>query len=167
MKSRLFVLAIVALMLALTRPACGQVRLPDASDRFAWKPSARPAANVLSDVTLGLQVALDTIHSIRGDETKRDLWRQACSFGLSQGVTLVTKQAFRQRRPDGSDYKSTLSGHAASAAQGQGWNWSIGIPLTALTGWFRIGAGKHDVWNVVEGAAVGTGARWACGRLIK
>ncbi len=167
MRTRLWWMLLVAFLLAFTRPACGQVRLPDASDRFAWKPAARPTANVLSNVTLGAQLVIDTVHSIRGDETKRDLWRQVCSFGLSQSATLTAKHFVQRIRPDGSDRKSFWSGHAASAAQATDFRYGVGFSLTFGTGLFRVGAGKHDWLDVLSGAAAGTGARYVCVRLIQ
>lgn len=160
MKSRLLLLAFVALLLALTRPACAQVHLPDASDRFAWHPPDRNIASVLSNVTLGGQVVWATVDSWRGEHRKRDLGRQACSFGLAQGLTLTGKAAFSRLRPDGSDRKSFWSGHTASTAS-QGWQ------LAPATGYFRIAGADHDGWDVLTGALVGIGARALCSAVLR
>jgi hypothetical protein len=159
MRTRLLLLAVVAILLALTRPACAQIHLPDASDRFAWHPPDRHVANVLSNVTLGGQVVWATVDSLRGEHKKRDLFRQGCSFGLAQGFTLGGKAAFRKLRPDGSDFKSMWSGHTASTAS-QGWE------LTAGTAYFRMAGADHDLWDTTIGAIVGFGARALCSSLI-
>jgi opacity protein-like surface antigen len=160
MKARLLLLTCVALLLALTRPACGQVVLPDASDRFAWKPPARATANVLSNVTLGGQVVWATVDSLRGAHKKRDLERQACSFGLAQGAALGFKAAFSRLRPDQSNDHSFISGHTATTFS-QGWE------LGAGTAYFRMGAAKHDIFDVLAGAGVGVAARSLCSALIR
>ncbi len=160
MRTRLLLLAFVAILLTLTRPACGQVHLPDASDRFAWHPPARQTANILSNVTLGGQIVWATVDSIRGEHTKRDLGRQACSFGLAQGLTFAGKAGFSRLRPDESDRKSMWSGHTASTAS-QGWQ------LTAGTAYFRMGAGKHDIWDVAIGSLVGFGSQALCAALLR
>lgn len=160
MRSRILLLAFVATLLALTRPACGQIPLPDASDRFAWHPPARQTANILSNATLAGQVTWATVDSLRGDHRKRDLGRQACSFGLAQGFALGAKGLFSRERPDRSNAHSFFSGHTATTAS-QGWE------LTAGTAYFRMAAAKHDGWDVLVGALVGFGSQALCRALIE
>lgn len=160
MRSRILLLAFVAILLALTRPACGQIPLPDASDRFAWHPPDRHTAEVLSNVTLGGQIVWATVDSLRGEHRKRDLERQGCSFGIAQGVALGFKAGFSRLRPDKSNDHSYLSGHAATGFS-QGWELSGG------TAYFRVAAAKHDGWDVLSGALVGFGARALCSALVR
>lgn len=85
----------------------------------------------------------------------------AVAFGLAQGL----KQAFPEQRPDGSGNDSFPSGHTATAfaaatsileRRGPG----EGIPALALAsfvGLARVQADKHHWYDVVAGAAIGSG----------
>ncbi len=165
---RLAIVCFIVLILGLSRPCYGQgATLPAASGRFAWSPEHRDMANGLSYATAGLQLALDTIHSIRGEHRKRDLWRQVCSEGLAHGLTWTSKRFIHQERPDGSDDNAFWSGHTATAAAAAGWRWSVGIPVTIGTGYLRIAAAKHDWIDVAAGAGVGVGSIYLCRAVIK
>lgn len=165
---RLCIVLFIVLILALSRPCYGQgATLPQASDRFAWSPPHRDLANGMSYATAGIQITLDTIHSLRGEHRTRDLWRQACSEGVAHGATWIAKKVVHQERPDGSDDNAFWSGHSATAAAAAGWRWSVGIPLTIGTGYLRIAAAKHDWIDVAAGAGVGVGSIYLCRAVIK
>ena len=85
------------------------------------------------------------------------------------GVTYALKWTVRKERPNGENNLSFPSGHTsvafASAAFIQrtyGWKW--GIPaygLATYVGYTRILVKKHDKWDVLAGALIGTGiAYW-------
>jgi membrane-associated phospholipid phosphatase len=85
----------------------------------------------------------------------------AAGFGVAQGL----KQVFPEARPDGSGNDSFPSGHTATAFAAAT---SIldrrgaaeGIPALALAsfvGLARVEADKHHWYDVVAGAAIGTG----------
>ena len=83
-------------------------------------------------------------------------------FGAAQGL----KQVFPEQRPDGSGNDSFPSGHTATAfaaatsileRRGPG----EGIPalaLASLVGLARVEADKHHWYDVLAGAAIGSGA---------
>jgi membrane-associated phospholipid phosphatase len=86
----------------------------------------------------------------------------AVGFGAAQGL----KQVFPEQRPDGSGNDSFPSGHTATAfaaatsildRRGPG----EGIPALAvasLVGLARVEADKHHWYDVLAGAAIGSGA---------
>ncbi|MFN4239144.1 MAG: phosphatase PAP2 family protein [Erythrobacter cryptus] len=86
----------------------------------------------------------------------------AAGFGAAQGL----KQVFPEQRPDGSGADSFPSGHTATAfaaatsileRRGPG----EGIPalaLASLVGLARVEADKHHWYDVLAGAALGSGA---------
>lgn len=84
-------------------------------------------------------------------------------LGVTEGATEVLKMIVRERRPDGSDYRSFPSGHTSLsfAAAGYlqkryGWQW--GLPATAvaaLVGFSRVESKSHHWYDVVAGAALG------------
>ena len=91
-------------------------------------------------------------------------------LGLSTAATLVANYALeasiKKSRPDGTGNHSFPSTHTALAFDGAsylmkryGWKW--GIPAYAVStyvAWGRVYADKHDVWDVLGGAALGTAA---------
>jgi len=86
------------------------------------------------------------------------------SGATSLAATLILKQAIKKERPDMSDYHSFPSGHTSIAFQGASfiqrrYGWKYGIPaylVSSYVGWGRIYAKKHDLWDVLGGATVGT-----------
>ena len=94
----------------------------------------------------------------------------ACAADLAVGYGL--KYAIGKSRPAGHEGPAFPSIHSAVAFAGASYiqrryGWKFGAPAYALAvyvGWSRIGAGarKHDIWDVLAGAALGAG----CGYLF-
>lgn len=86
------------------------------------------------------------------------------SIGAAGVITFGLKEAFPERRPDGSDNKSFPSGHtsasfAAAATLQNRYGWEVGIPAqlaAAFVGLSRVEAQKHHVHDVLVGAAIGS-----------
>ncbi len=84
------------------------------------------------------------------------------------GITYALKYIVRKDRPDHSDRHSFPSMHtstsfaAASFIQRRyGWKW--GLPayvLSTYVGWSRVYGKKHDGWDVVAGAVIGSGCSY-------
>ena len=87
-------------------------------------------------------------------------------FIKSYAVTVVSvhtlKRLINKPRPNGGKY-SFPSGHTASAFSGAAflqrrYGWKIGITaylLASYTGYTRIKANKHDIYDVAAGAGIG------------
>ena len=96
----------------------------------------------------------------------RGALQAAGSVAATELVTLGLKEAFAERRPDGSDRRSFPSGHTskAFAAAATIYNRegpSIGIPALAVAtfvGVARVQADKHFWYDCLAGAAIGTAA---------
>ena len=96
-------------------------------------------------------------------------WEGDLQAGESIGSALITttglKEAFPERRPDGSDRKSFPSGHtsaafAAAASLQNRYGWRVGLPaqlMAAFVGASRVEARKHHWYDVAVGAAIGEG----------
>lgn len=87
------------------------------------------------------------------------------SMALSQATTISLKYIINKPRPDGDDYAfpsgHTSSAFTAAAFSQKRYGWKIGAPayaLAAYTGWTRIKAKRHDIYDVVAGAAIGVGS---------
>ncbi|MEG0796848.1 MAG: phosphatase PAP2 family protein [Odoribacter sp.] len=86
------------------------------------------------------------------------------SGATSLALTYALKYSIKKERPDHSDHHSFPSAHTSIAFQGAsfiqrryGWKW--GTPaylLSAYVAWGRTYADKHDWWDVLGGAAIGT-----------
>ena len=100
-------------------------------------------------------------------------------FAFSAGTTLAANYllewSIRKKRPDGTGNHAFPSTHTAAAFMGAsflacryGWKW--GLPAYAVAtyvAWGRVYAKKHDVWDVLAGAALGTGITWAFTRPLQ
>lgn len=96
-------------------------------------------------------------------------FRQAAySIGTAEGLAILGKAVVHERRPDNSDNNSFPSGHAALAFASattmyRRYGWQTGVPayaLATLTAYARVDARKHHWYDVVAGAAIGTGSGW-------
>jgi membrane-associated phospholipid phosphatase len=85
------------------------------------------------------------------------------SFGATVLGTLVLKETFDKKRPDGTGDDAFPSGHAATAFQGAAFihrrygirqAWPAYVAATFVA-WSRVDADEHDAADVLGGAAVG------------
>lgn len=102
----------------------------------------------------------------------KDDWqgeRQALwSIGSAGGLALLGKSLIHEQRPDNSDNNSFPSGHTALAFSSattlyRRYGARYALPAYALatfTGAARVAAKKHHWYDVVAGAAIGTGSAW-------
>jgi len=142
-------LALAAPVLLLSQPAL-------ASSQDTWATA--------SDVGVGSLVLWSIgVPAVKGD-TQGALQAgasDAAAFGLAQGL----KQVFTEQRPDGSGNDSFPSGHTATAFAAatsilERRGPAEGIPALALAsfvGLARVQADKHHWYDVVAGAAIGSG----------
>lgn len=97
-------------------------------------------------------------------------WKGLVRFSIegvaTVGVTYLLKNTVRKKRPDGSDYHSFPSMHTSVAFVSASYlmrryGWKFGVPaygVATYVAWGRIYAKKHDIWDVLGGAAIGTAA---------
>lgn len=86
----------------------------------------------------------------------------------SLAANYILEYSIRKKRPDGSGQHAFPSTHTAVSFQGAAflqrrYGWKFGIPayaLSAYVGWGRIYAKKHDIWDVLAGAAIGAGSAY-------
>lgn len=139
-------IAVTAIALAIAAPA-------HASDKN-WDDAGSIARDALVVAAFGLPAA-------KGDWD--GLLQAGGSIGVATGASYGLKEAFPERRPDGSDNKSFPSGHtsmsfAAAATLQNRYGWKVGLPAqiaAAFVGLSRVEADKHHVHDVLVGAAIG------------
>ncbi|MDX2301072.1 MAG: phosphatase PAP2 family protein [Xanthomonadaceae bacterium] len=112
---------------------------------------------------LGVALAAPIVHDDWEGEGQA-----ALSIGTAIGIATLGKAVIHEQRPDNSNNNSFPSGHTSIAFSSattlyRRYGWQIGFPayaVAALTGTARVAARKHHWYDVVAGAAIGTGTGW-------
>ncbi len=117
----------------------------------AWKNTK--TADILSDVTLGVSLGVDTWDSFHCVDKKHCFVKQAERTAVNIGAAELVKRIIHRDRPDMSDNMSFYSEHTALTAMGP--RLVFTLPLTFGTGYLRMAANKHYFTDVVVGAGVG------------
>jgi membrane-associated phospholipid phosphatase len=99
---------------------------------------------------------------------KQGTWQFTKGFMLNQALTIGLKMAIDKPRPDLSNNSSFPSGHTSTTFQSAAfiqkrYGWKYGAAAYALagfTGYTRLQADKHDVWDVLAGAIIGVGSSY-------
>ncbi len=138
-----------------------------ASNVSAGGPFSFSRPNKLSDLFMVM-----TATYALGMTSREQNFDGTIELGLSVlGAQLATegiKSLELERRPNGSDYKSFPSGHAAAAFSSAmfvhrryGWKSAI-VPyaMAGITGWGRVAADAHYWHDVLGGAAVSALFTW-------
>ena len=119
------------------------------------------AVQISGDISqLIIPVAAYTSTYILDDDEGRKEFYESCA--LSLGVTYCLKLSIDKKRPDGG-IQAFPSGHTSIAFQGatfiqRRYGWKFGIPsylAATYVGWSRIDSKKHDLSDVLTGAAIG------------
>lgn len=126
---------------------------------------SRRAVDLSTDVAMFVPVALGAGASLcKGDY--EGLLQLGKTVAISTAATYILKYSVKKSRPDGSGFDAFPSNHnnfsfagATFLMKRYGWKW--GVPAYLVSGyvaWGRIYAGKHDIWDVLAGAAIGVGS---------
>ncbi|MDA3852983.1 MAG: phosphatase PAP2 family protein [Bacteroidales bacterium] len=99
-------------------------------------------------------------------------WQFVKSIGTAVGVAYILKQTVHKERPDFNAYSprydSFPSGHTTSAFcsaafMERRYGWKVGVPayiIAAYVGGSRDYADRHDWWDVLGGAVIGTSSSY-------
>lgn len=94
------------------------------------------------------------------------------AFGTAVGTAYLLKLTVKKKRPDFSSisprYDSFPSGHTTSAFTSAAfmerrYGWKVGIPAYLVAGWVgysRVYSERHDWWDVLGGAVIGTSSSY-------
>jgi membrane-associated phospholipid phosphatase len=119
------------------------------------------------DVLLvGLPLTALTTSLILKDKEGTEQFAKA--FLVNKLITFSLKGLIGKERPDGVGYDSFPSGHTSTTFQSASfiqkrYGWKYGIPAYALasfTAYSRINADRHDLTDVLFGAAIGIGSSY-------
>ncbi len=114
-----------------------------------------------------IQIGLPAIGFVSSlfDKNEKSTKEFILSFGTTLAITHSLKYIIHKKRPDPSmSYDAFPSGHSSAAFNGATYifikhGWKVGIPSYLLAGFVaysRIEARRHDVWDVLAGASLGT-----------
>jgi membrane-associated phospholipid phosphatase len=135
---------------------------------FSTNLSAQKSAIELSGDILaaGLPVVAGGA-SLLYEDNLNGAYQFAESYASQLALTYSLKFIVNERRPNGGTL-SFPSAHTASAFCSAAfiqkrYGWKFGLPayiLAGYTGWTRVYAKKHYVWDVAAGAVIGTGCAY-------
>lgn len=93
-------------------------------------------------------------------DTKHAILCASGRVGVTMGATEILKRVIHRERPDGSDFKSTPSGHTALAAVMTNGKYSFFFPITVALG--RQVSKRHYLTDTLFGAGLGYTAKLIC-----
>ncbi len=135
-----------------------------AQDTSETKPEIGTTQKIGDFVLIALPVTTLATSFIIGDE--KGAWQFTKGFLLTVGVTYGLKLAVNKQRPDMSNDNSFPSGHTSTVFHSAGYvhrryGLKYALPSYALAGFTaasRIDSKKHDILDVLAGAAIGLGS---------
>ncbi len=160
MKKELFVLLLCLLSASLQ--ASGQEAVP-------YKLSSAQKA-VKKSTTMGC--LLPSAAGFAASVWQKD-WVGLRQLALTTSVALAANYALElsvtKDRPDHTEHHAMPSTHTLLAFSGAafvqrryGWKWGLpAYALSAYVAWGRVYSKRHDVWDVLVGAAIGVGSAYA------
>ncbi|WP_047544915.1 phosphatase PAP2 family protein [Psychroserpens sp. Hel_I_66] len=141
------------------------ISLPlQAQDTSDTKPQIGTTQKVGDVLLIALPAATLGTSFIIGDE--KGAWQFTKGLLLTTGVTYGLKYSVNKPRPDMSNDNSFPSGHTSTVFHSAGfihmrYGFKYSIPAYALAGFTaasRIDSKKHDILDVLAGAAIGLGS---------
>jgi membrane-associated phospholipid phosphatase len=134
-----------------------------AQDTSETTPQVGTTQKIGDVVLFALPTATLATSFIVGDE--KGAWQFAKGLLLTVGVTYGLKYSINKKRPDMSNDNSFPSGHTSTVFHSAGYvhrryGLKYAIPSYALAGFTaasRIDSNKHDILDVIAGAAIGFG----------
>jgi len=134
------------------------------TELYSQKSSTEISGDILS---IGIPVFAFASTIVHHDDNYKGTLQFAKSLGLAMVTSYSLKYIINKKRPNGGDY-SFPSGHTMSSFTGAAflerrYGWKVGIPAyitAAYVGWTRIKAKKHDYWDVLGGAVIGTASAY-------
>lgn len=149
-------IAFVISLFLVVSPACAEE---------IHRTHAQKGVKTSTDVVL-VALPVATLAGVLIEQDWTGLKQLALSEATNFGASMLIKCIVREDRPDHSNRHSFPSGHtsisfATATFLQRRYGWKFGVPayvLSTYVGWGRVFAKKHHWWDVLAGAAIGTGA---------
>ena len=125
---------------------------------------SRKGVESSTDVAMFVPAAVGALVTVV-EKDYQGFWQLVGSSAAGVAASYALKYTVNKERPDESDFHSFPSNHTGVAFAGatfiqQRYGWKYAVSAYAVAGyvaWGRVYARRHDVWDVLAGAAVGTG----------
>ena len=135
-----------------------------AQDTADTKPQVGTTQKISDVILFALPAVTLGSSFIIGD--KEGAWQFTKGLLLTAGITYGLKQGVNRQRPDKSDDNSFPSGHTSVVFHSAGYvhrryGFKYSIPAYVIAGFTaasRIDSKKHDILDIVAGAAIGLGS---------
>lgn len=135
-----------------------------AQDTSQTKPDVGTTQKIGDVILFALPTATIGTSFIIGDE--KGTWQFTKGLLLTEAITYGLKLSINKQRPDMSNDNSFPSGHTSTVFHSAGYihrryGFKYSIPAYALAGFTaasRIDSKKHDILDVLAGAAIGLGS---------
>lgn len=135
-----------------------------AQDTSQTKPDVGTTQKIGDVILFALPAATIGTSFIIGDE--KGAWQFTKGLLLTEAITYGLKLSINKQRPDMSNDNSFPSGHTSTVFHSAGYihrryGFKYSIPAYALAGFTaasRIDSKKHDILDVLAGAAIGLGS---------
>ena len=135
-----------------------------AQDTSETKPEIGTTQKIGDVILFALPAATLGTSFIIGDE--KGAWQFTKGLLLTVGVTYGLKYSINKQRPDMSNDNAFPSGHTSTVFHSAGYvhrryGFKYALPSYALAGFTaasRIDSNKHDILDVIAGAAIGLGS---------
>jgi len=139
-------------------------KVGSAQDTSETKPKIGTNQKIGDAILIVLPIATLGTSLIRGDN--EGSWQFIKGFILTEAVTYGLKLSVNKTRPDQSNDNSFPSGHTSTVFHSAGYihrryGFKYSIPSYALAGFTaasRIDSKKHDILDILAGAAIGLGS---------
>lgn len=154
---KVILIVVVSLLAQLHNPLVAQ-------DTSVTQPQVGTTQKIGDVILFALPASTLAASFIVGDE--KGAWQFTKGLLLTTGVTYGLKYSINKRRPDMSNDNSFPSGHTSTVFHSAGYvhrryGFKYAIPSYVLAGFTaatRIDSNKHDILDIVAGAAIGLGS---------
>lgn len=138
------IVALVLSLFVLARPAHAQEQT-----------TMEKTADVASYGTVALNGTMTVLSILKSDHPTCEAKQAATAVGVAVLTSELVKHFVSKARPDGSDFKSMPSEHAAVSEALSGYSFYVGTSISFGTGGLRVGANRHDKTDVAAGLGIG------------
>ncbi|MEZ7496578.1 phosphatase PAP2 family protein [Leeuwenhoekiella aequorea] len=136
----------------------------NAQDTSETQPIIGTNQKIGDVILIALPVAALGTTLLKGD--KKGAWQFTKGFVVTEAVTYGLKMSINKTRPDQSNDNSFPSGHTSTVFHSAGYihrryGFKYSIPAYLLAGFTaasRIDSKKHDILDIIAGAAIGLGS---------
>lgn len=164
------IITLLAIIIASITPLSAQsIIIPQPLPQTpAFQRSSSQKNVALSTDIAAIALPVATLTGVLITKDWQGLRQGALTAVTTTAATYLLKMTVNKQRPDYSNYSSFPSFHtsasfATAAFLQRRYGWKLGAPayaIAAYVGWGRVFSKKHDIWDVLAGAAIGAASAY-------